>query len=105
MRVPPCELPRAWPASNCSSSTTSCPRRASHHAVADPIAPAPTTATSTLTTDQRGRSADGLELLGADVAGEGAVAVAVGGHGSPVEVAAGARSTSGDADRDGVDQG
>ena len=42
-----CEAPRVCPSSNCSSPTTSSPRRASCHAVADPIAPSPTTATST----------------------------------------------------------
>src|SRR3954447_15719300 len=47
MRVPPWLDPRVCPGSNCSRSTTSTPRRASHHAVAEPMAPAPTTITST----------------------------------------------------------
>src|SRR5687768_16289584 len=47
MRDPPWELPRAWPRSNCSTRATSTPRRASHHAVAEPMAPAPITKTST----------------------------------------------------------
>src|SRR5689334_16021776 len=46
MREPPWLDPRRCPASNCSSSTTSRPRRASHHAVAEPMAPAPITRTS-----------------------------------------------------------
>src|SRR5437868_1503627 len=48
MRVPPLLEPSACPGANCSNRTTSEPRRASHHAVDDPIAPAPITATSTL---------------------------------------------------------
>src|SRR5438445_9337092 len=46
MRLPPCELPRACIGSNCSYTGTRCPCLASHHAVAEPIAPAPTMATS-----------------------------------------------------------
>src|SRR4051812_41227117 len=46
MREPPWLEPLRWPASNCSSRTTSRPRLASHHAAADPMAPAPTTTTS-----------------------------------------------------------
>src|SRR5437764_11467436 len=46
MRDAPWLEPRLWPASNCSSRTTSRPRRANHHAAAEPIAPAPTTTTS-----------------------------------------------------------
>ena len=44
---PPWLLPRSWPASNCSASTTSWPRRASHHTVDEPIAPPPITTAST----------------------------------------------------------
>src|SRR4051794_11546826 len=50
MRDPPCELPRTWPGSNRSSSVTDRPRRARCHAAADPMAPAPTTTTSTRST-------------------------------------------------------
>src|SRR5829696_3079246 len=47
MRELPWELPRRWPCSKRSSSATDRPRRARCQAVADPMAPAPTTTTST----------------------------------------------------------
>src|SRR4051795_3027708 len=46
MRAVPCEAPSVCPGPNCSNSTTSTPRRASAHAVAEPITPPPTTTTS-----------------------------------------------------------
>src|SRR3977135_2288576 len=46
MRDPPWLDPRVCPGWNCSSNTTSTPRRASHQAVADPMVPAPMTTTS-----------------------------------------------------------
>ncbi len=45
MRVRPWLEPRAWSRSNCSSTVTSAPRSVSAHAAAQPITPAPTTAT------------------------------------------------------------
>src|SRR6516165_1941269 len=50
MRVAPCEEPRAWPRSNCSSTTAETPRAPSARAVAEPRRPDPTTATSTRST-------------------------------------------------------
>ena len=46
MRVRPWLEPRAWSSSNCSSTVTSAPRSVSAHAAAQPITPAPTTATT-----------------------------------------------------------
>src|SRR5215218_4375590 len=57
MREPPCELPRTWPCSNRSRSATDRPRRTRCQAVAEPMAPAPTTTTSTR------RTAGGLPAL------------------------------------------
>src|SRR3954447_3786719 len=48
MRLSPWLEPRVWPGANCSSSTVSTPRRASHQAVADPMAPAPMMTTSVI---------------------------------------------------------
>src|SRR5512141_2575152 len=45
MRVRPWLEPRSWSRSNCSMSVTSAPRTASAQAAAQPITPAPTTAT------------------------------------------------------------
>src|SRR5579884_3424180 len=45
MRERPWLEPRAWSSSNCSYSVTSAPRAASAQAAAQPITPAPTTAT------------------------------------------------------------
>src|SRR5215469_10335721 len=50
MRVAPCEEPRAWPRSNCWSTTAWTPRAPSARAVAEPSRPEPTTATSTRST-------------------------------------------------------
>src|SRR5262249_19282024 len=50
MRVAPCKEPRAWPRSNCSSTTAWTPRAPSARAVAEPSRPEPTTATSTRST-------------------------------------------------------
>ena len=41
MRLAPWLLPRVCPASNCSTSATDRPRRASHQAAAEPMAPGP----------------------------------------------------------------
>src|SRR5947207_11112805 len=45
MRERPWLEPRTWSRSNCSSTVTSAPRSVSAHAAAQPITPAPTTAT------------------------------------------------------------
>src|SRR4051812_10531012 len=50
MREVSCDAPRLCPKPNCSSSTTSTPRRASCQAVALPSPPAPTTTVSTTST-------------------------------------------------------
>src|SRR3954469_1816203 len=52
MREPPWELPRTWPRSNRSSRATDRPRRARCQAVAEPMAPAPTTTTSARGTER-----------------------------------------------------
>src|SRR5690349_14211328 len=48
MRLAPWLDPWVWPGSNCSSRTVSTPRRASHQAVAEPMAPAPMMTTSVI---------------------------------------------------------
>src|SRR5947209_9985821 len=69
MRDAPWEAPRVWPAANRSRSTTRLPRRASCHAVAAPITPAPTTTKST--SGARGRGSGRAGDTGAFREGNG----------------------------------